>query len=203
MHKNEIKVPNPMLNLLKVASNASFNAFSIKLKKGYAIEKRIYFYIHVQNVHLTASDCTNEFHFRFYVWDIHSSFEKFRSLKIWMSVYVHDHSWTKVSVINLILGLIRLLHLWWQLTSWSPSPLKVILWPSFIPLSTWTSNILVSFVTFFPLHSLHLSFSLMISPAITKDNSFIIIITKIMVNKHIKKGLQWHKYDNIPFEQHM
>lgn len=56
---------------------------------------------------------------------------------------------------------------------------------------------------FFPLHSLHLSFSLMISPAITKDNSFIIIITKIMVNKHIKKGLQWHKYDNIPFEQHL
>lgn len=54
MHKNEIKVPNPMLNLLKVASNASFNAFSIKLKKGYAIEKRIYFYIHVQNVHLTV-----------------------------------------------------------------------------------------------------------------------------------------------------
>lgn len=85
----------------------------------------------------------------------------------------------------------------------SLTPLKVILWPSFIPLSTWTSNILVSFVTFFPLHSLHLSFSLMISPAITKDNSFIIIITKIMVNKHIKKGLQWHKYDNIPFEQHM
>ena len=43
--------------------------------------------------------------------------------------------------------------------SWSPSLENVIFWPSFIPLSTWTSRILRSLTVFFPWQVLHRSFS--------------------------------------------
>merc|ERR1719480_748922 len=41
--------------------------------------------------------------------------------------------------------------------SWSPSPLKVTFWPSSIPLSTDTSRIFLSRLTFLPLHFLQRS----------------------------------------------
>lgn len=52
-----------------------------------------------------------------------------------------------------------------MLTCWSPSPLNGIFCPSFIPGSTCTSKILLSSTTFFPLQFLHLSLSLIHSPA--------------------------------------
>lgn len=48
--------------------------------------------------------------------------------------------------------------------AWSASPVNVILCPCFMPLSTCTSRILTSLITFFPSHFLQRSFSLITSP---------------------------------------
>lgn len=53
-----------------------------------------------------------------------------------------------------------------RLTASSASPSKTIFWPCCIPFSTCTSSTFFSWETLFPLHWLHLSFSLMTSPAL-------------------------------------